>query len=194
MAWRSVRKQIASQRKIESDRKRHDRRVLETGLTAELHSYSASIIEATSCWNVRALEAPDAPVSASPQFLRPRVYEAVIKRIGLLSEGWPAAAVIGFYGNLLELNDMAAEPVSSPHTIGENTRRIAQRLQKMAINLAQALDGLNANRMFVVPAEIDLHQLVAPDGSVIGNDATAPTSLQELLLRLGGQPVVQSGL
>jgi hypothetical protein len=151
IAWRSVRKQIASerenvqkqiatQREIESDRKRHDRQILETGLTAELHCYSASIIEATSCWNVRALKAPDAPISTSPQLLHPYVYKAVIARIGLLSEGWPANAVIGFYGNLLELNDMAMGPISGPRTIGENTGRVARRLQKMAINLAQALD------------------------------------------------------
>jgi hypothetical protein len=51
IAWRGVQRQIGSQREIESDR---ERRILETGLTAELFCYSASIVEAVSRWNVRA--------------------------------------------------------------------------------------------------------------------------------------------
>jgi hypothetical protein len=192
MAWRSVQNQIASQRETEARRLQHDRKILETGLTAELLCYAASLVDATSRWNLRARDAPEGPISQWPQFLNPRFYEAVIGRIGLVHEPWVAGALIGFYGNLLELNDMAMEPISGPPTVGENTGSIARRLQKMAINLAQALDGLNADKQFAVPPEIDLQQLVAADGSVIGNDAAPPMSLQALLLRLGGQPSSQA--
>jgi hypothetical protein len=189
IAWRGVQRQIGSQREIESDR---ERRILETGLTAELFCYSASIVEAVSRWNVRARDAPAESVGRWPQFPRPRFYEAVIGRIGLLGEPWVASALIGFYGNLLELNDMAIEPNSDPRTIGESVGGVARRLQNMSINLAQALDGLNADREFAVPPEIDLHQLVAPDGSAIGNDPVPATSLQALLRRLGGRSSSQT--
>jgi len=80
------------------------------------------------------------------------------------------------------------EPEIGPRTLGENTGRIARRLQRMALNMAQALDGLNSDKPFPLPEELNLNQLFAPDGSIIGNDTSPPNSLQALLSRLGGKP------
>lgn len=184
LAWCGIQRQIASQENIECDRRTHERQALEKALTAELLCYARSVIEAASLWNERAHRQPAAAIDVLRRFVRPRVYEAVIAKIGLLSEGWPAAAVISFYGNLLELNEIEVERESGFLTTGQNAERVARRLQQMAMNLRDALDGLNSDHLFPIQ-EVDINQLVAPDGRNIGADASLPTSLQELLMRLG---------
>ena len=186
IAWRGVQRQIAAQLEIEKIRERHERRIVETGLTAELVCYSRSLIEATSSWNSRSRQNPAAPIDKWPVFMRPQVYAAVLGRIGILEEGWPASAVISFYGNILEINEMAAENISGPHTTGENAEKVARRMRKMSANLAQALDGLNSQKQFVLTEEVILDKLEAPDGTIIGNMANKPKSIQSLLLALGG--------
>ena len=190
IAWLAVRREIAAQGKIEANRLIHERRVLETGLTAELLMFSNSVVEATSQWNVRALQSPRAPVDAWPIFVAPHIYLAQLAKIGLLSEGWPAAATITFFGILIDLNELASEPISGPSTVGEDVGRVANRLQVMALNLAQALDGLNADRQFPISPTINLDRLRAPDGAAIGDDIPSPASLQALLIRLGSQPLM----
>src|SRR5438105_3221251 len=94
IAWTGAQKQIRSQISIESDKRRHEREALETALAAELLVCSRSIIEACSLWNSRAHSNPSAPANPWPVFTHPRVYEATVEKIGLLAEGWPAAALI----------------------------------------------------------------------------------------------------
>lgn len=106
-------------------------------------------------------------------------------RIGLV-EGWAASAVIGFYGNVLDLNELSREAMRERPTVGANYGTIARRFQTMATYLADSLDGLNPNRAFPIVGH-DLTELVTPNGSTIAGSGPVPTSLQELLRVLGGR-------
>jgi len=186
VAWKSVQDQIASQQAVETDRRQRERRSLQNALTAELMVFSRPIIDATSVWNSRANNNPNEIPSYYPKLLQPRVYPAAISQIGLLDEGWPAMAVITFFGNVLELNEIADESLRGRPTTGQNNATIATRFRMMALNLEQALDGLNSDRKFPI-MEVDLNTLIAPNGGIVGKAGTPPTNLQNLLAALGGR-------
>ena len=95
-------------------------------------------------------------------------------------------ALIGFYANLLEINDQSNETLAGRPTLNATTVRVATRLHIMASNLARALDGLNNDRRFPIQPEIQLERLFMPDGRTLDQADPTPTSLQEVLLRLAG--------
>jgi len=115
--------------------------------------------------------------------MRPRVYEALLPQIGLL-DGWVAAAVISFYGQVLDLNELSAEAMRERPTSAENNSTIAKRFQTMAKYLADSLDGLNSDRQFPM-TRADVHMLREPNGTMIGY-SPRPKSLQEVLYTLAG--------
>lgn len=94
--------------------------------------------------------------------------------------------MIGFYANLLELNEQAREALSGRPTVNVTSKSIAARLQVMASNLSQALDGLNNDRKHSLQREIILPILFAPDGTSLSQVANVPQNLQDVLLRLAG--------
>jgi hypothetical protein len=187
VAWKGVQDQIALQRSIESDKHSRAKRELENALTAELLVLSRSIIDATSMWNVRGLKNPTDTPQYYPKLVQPRVYLGAIPQLGLLEEGWPAMAVITFFGNVLELNDIADETLRGRPSIGESNARIAERFRMMALNLEQALDGLNADRKFPL-IEVGLDALLTPLGTPVSQVDPPVSGLQSLLAALGGRP------
>jgi hypothetical protein len=193
LAWFGIRAQISSNERIEAIRATAELKALETAFTAELLCFATSLIESTNMWNRRLLIPSTStvravvPVSAWPRFPEPKVYEALIGKIGLLSKGWPAGAIVGFYTNLLELNAMSTEAVNGQLTVNQNALTIAARIRLMALNLAQALDGLNNDRGFPIPQEIVLHDLQNPRGVPVDQVATPPATIQQLLECLGGE-------
>lgn len=187
IAWASVQRQIGSAENIERARTKNEIAALESGFTAELFVYSRSVIEATSLWNRRAHQAPGAaPVAGWPLFVDPLYYRTNIGKIGMTRHQWVIGALIGFYTNMLEMNDQAREAVSGRPTVNTTMERIAARLRIMAANLSQALDGLNDDRKFPPPPELSLEDLFSPDGMPLSKAAKIPQSLQEVLLRLAG--------
>lgn len=118
LAWKSVQRQIASQERIEASRRNSEIDGIERGLTSELLVYSRGILQAASIWNQRACREPDAPVRSQwPVYIDPLFYKGNISRVGLLRQSWVIGAVIGFYTNLLELNDQAREALSGRPTV-----------------------------------------------------------------------------
>src|SRR5437762_4593853 len=103
-------------------------------------------------WNLRESESPDSgPITGWPIFSDPLYYKTNIGKIGITRQGWVGGALIGFYGNLLELNDQAREALSGRLTVNVTSQSIAERLRVMASNLSHALDGLNDDRKIPVP-------------------------------------------
>ena len=149
--------------------------------------YSRGAIEAASIWNRRAQTSPNAPVIAQwPVLQDPLYYRTNIAKIGLLRQPWIPMALIGFYANLLELNEQAKETLAGRPTVNVTTRSIAARLQRMASSLAQAWDGLNNDKKFPIQPEIQLDRLFMPNGQPLSQANPVPTSLQDVLLRLAG--------
>lgn len=183
IAWRSVQMQIGAQARAEGRKQEANSLTFRTAVTAELLAFSASIIEATSVWNLRAHQDSAAIPSVWPTLMRPRVYEALLPQIGLL-DGWVAAAVISFYGQVLDLNELSAEAMRERPTSAENNSTIAKRFQTMAKYLADSLDGLNSDRQFPM-TRADVHMLREPNGTMIGY-SPRPKSLQEVLYTLAG--------
>jgi hypothetical protein len=179
IAWRSVQKKIDAEEDA-------DRRKFQLAVTAELLVFSSPIIRATSDWNARAHQNSASIPERWPKLNRPHVYEALVDRIGLLDD-WVASTVIGFYGNVLDLNELSEEAMHDRPTVGANHGTIAGRFQDMANGLALALDGLRPNRPFPIVGH-DLNALVTPNGATVAGSGTAPTTLQGLLRALGGQP------
>jgi hypothetical protein len=153
-------------------------------MTAELLVFSDSIIRAASDWNRRARQNPNVMPDRWPTLPRPYVYESLVARIGLV-DGWVASALIGFYGNVLDLIELSSEAMQGRPTVGETTGTIARRLQVMASNLAAALDGLNPDRAFPIVGH-DPATLFTPSGVTVANAGPEEPSLQALLLRMGG--------
>ena len=126
IAWKGI------QSKIEAEQDA-DRRQFPLAVTAELLTFSTIIVQATSDWNARAHENPASVPLMWPTLNRPRVYEALVDRIGLV-EGWAASAaasaVIGFYGNVLDLNELSQEAMRERPTVGANYGTIARRFQR----------------------------------------------------------------
>jgi hypothetical protein len=181
-AWKSVQAGIDAQETA-------DRKKFKLAVTAELLTFSTSINKAASFWNARArANAAAIPVGPAgwPVLTRPRVYETLVPMIGLI-EGWAAASVIGFYGNVLDLNELSNEAMQGRATIGANAGSIAERFQTMAVYLAESLDGLNSDRAFPI-GDQDLTALITPSGATVAATGQAPTSLQQLLRVLGGKP------
>jgi hypothetical protein len=178
IAWKSVQLRIDAEEQA-------DKRKFQLAVTAELVVFSTSIIHAVSAWNVRAHQNPASAPPFWPTLPRPHVYIALVSRIGLL-EGWVASAVIGFYGNVLDLIDLSEEAMRGRPTPGENVGTIAKRFQAMANYLADSLEGLNSNRAFPIVGH-DLTALVTPNGPTIAGSGAVPTSLQDLLRVLGGR-------
>ena len=191
VAWKGVQDQIVFQRSIDTEKRHRARRELENALTAELMVFARSIIDATSFWNLRAYKNPKETPQYPPKLVQPRVYAAAISQIGLLDEGWPAMAVITFFGNVLELNEIVSEALRGRPTTRQDNATIAKRFQMMALNLEQALDGLNADRKFPL-REVDLGRLITPTGSKVGMIEPPPKNLQSLLAVLGGRNASQS--
>ena len=171
---------IKAQQVQEETRTREERVIVEKSLTAELLVISTAIVQATSDWNERAHRNPHEVPRVLPKLIRPRIYDSVLTRIGVVSEGWAVAALITFYANLHELNEIADESAAARHTIGLTSEAIARRFQMMAANLAEALDGLNNGRKFNATIASGT-KLIAPDGTIIEN----ADSQQSLLLALG---------
>jgi hypothetical protein len=94
--------------------------------------------------------------------------------------------ILGFYSNLRELNGQTRETLAGRPTVNITNASIARRMQLMAANLSQALDGLNNERPFPVSPELETGELFMPDGNAV--NTVTPKSLQELLLRLAGLP------
>jgi hypothetical protein len=173
---------------------RVDRQRFQSAITAELLVFSLSIIRVASEWNQRAAQQPAAANGNWPVLSHPHVYVALVSLIGLI-EPWAAAALIGFYGNVLDLNELSKEAMQGRLTVGANVGTIAERLRTMAAYLATSLDELNNNRRFAIVGH-DLTALIAPDGTIIARAAQPPRTLQELLRAVGGQAaraVVQAG-
>jgi hypothetical protein len=197
IAWRSVQRQITSAENIETSRREGEERIegrrreselstIEAGFSAELVVYSRGVIEAVSIWNRRAQASPDEPVKQWPVLQDPLYYRTNIAKIGLLRQPWIPMALISFYANLLELNEQAKESLAGRPTVNVTDRSVAARLRIMASNLAQALDGLNNDKKFPMLPEIQLDQLLMPNGQTLSQANPAPTSLQDVLLRLAG--------
>jgi hypothetical protein len=87
---------------------------------------------------------------------------------------------------VLELNDQAREALAGRPTVNVTVESIAARLQLMASNLSQALDGLNDDVPMPIPPEIHLDRLFMPDGRLVSQAEHVPQSLQDVLLRLAG--------
>ncbi len=100
-------------------------------------------------------------------------------------------AVITFFGNVLELNEIADEALRGRPTTGQDNATIAGRFQMMALNLEQALDGLNADRKFPL-LEVDLGCLIMPTGGKVRVIEPPPKNIQSLLAILGGRNASQS--
>jgi hypothetical protein len=174
IAWRSVQRQIRSAENIEQIRREGEERIeksrreselstIEAGFSAELIVYSRGVVEAASIWNRRAQASPNEPVIAQwPVLQDPLYYRTNIGKIGLLPQPWIPMALIGFYANLLELNEQAKETLVGRPTVNATNRSIAARLQIMASSLAQALDGLNNDKKFPIQPEIQLDRLFMP--------------------------------
>jgi len=187
VAWRSVQRQINSAENIENTRRNNEISAIELGFTSELLAYSRALIQATSIWNKRALQSPSgAPTSNLPILIDPLYYKTNIGKIGVIRQQWVGGALIGFYANLLELNEKAREVFSGQPTVNMTNQSIATRLRLMASNLSQALDGLNADRKFPLQPEIQLNDLFMPDGKPLSQSENVPKNIQEVLLRLAG--------
>jgi hypothetical protein len=115
LAWRSVQMQIGSQERADTRKQEQTSRTLKTALTAELLAFSSSLIDAASAWNLRAHQNASGVPTIWPTFIKPRVYDALLPEIGRL-DGWVASAVISFYGNLLDLNELSAEAMNGRQT------------------------------------------------------------------------------
>jgi hypothetical protein len=185
IAWLSVQRQIRSAEDIENTRRNSEIAAVESGFTAELLVYSRAVIQAASLWNQRAVQSPEAePITDLPVLIDPLYYKTNIGKIGVLREKWVGGALIGFYANLLEMNEQTRETLSGRPTVNTTSQSIAARLRMMAANLSQALDGLNADRKFPLQPEIRLDILFMPDGKPLSQAANVPKNLQEALLRL----------
>jgi hypothetical protein len=129
LAWRGVQLQIKSGEKLETDRRNTEVATMEAGFRAELIIYSRGVIEATSVWNQLASLAPRAVVKSRWPILQDSLfYKANISKIGLIRIDWVAFALIGFYTNLLELNDQARESMQGRPTVELTNERLAFRL------------------------------------------------------------------
>lgn len=195
LAWLGVMCQIRAQNRVEQDRQEHEKTLeqerrnhetaaLKTGLRAELLVFTRPAIESLSIFNDRTLRNPKGPPERWPLFLEPKVYNAVVGRIGLISEGWPAAAIITFYANMADLDQMSREPMSGPKTAEATNERILVRLRLMAFNLAAAFDGLLSDQPQGIPPDLDLSRLVAADGTIMADVQLDRPSLQSLLRRM----------
>jgi len=194
IAWRSVRLQITSQEAIETARRNIEVTGLERGFTSELFVYSRGVIQAASVWNQRALQNSQAPVRTNwPLYIDPLYYRTNIGKIGLVRNQWVIGAIIGFYSNVLELNDQARESLLGRPTADVTSGSIAARLQIMASSLSQALDGLNDDWKFPIPPDLRLDHIFMPDGRPITQSEHAPQNLQDVLLRLAGMTAPRSG-
>ena len=180
IAWKSVQAKINAEQHV-------DKLKFQLAITAELVVFQSPLIKATSIFNQRAHENSTAEIpqrAGWPKLPHPHAYLALVSHIGLL-EGPTASAVIAFYGNLLDLNEMSTEAMQDRPTIGENIGTIAKRFQDMAMCLAASLDGLNSNRPFPIVGH-DPATLIAPNGATVASAERAPTSLQELLRTISG--------
>src|SRR5260221_548104 len=83
--------------------------------------------------------------------------------------GFAAAAVITFYANMADLDEISRESMSGPKMAGVTVEYITIRLRLMAANLAEALDGLNADQQRPIPDELDLSEFVAADGALMSD-------------------------
>ena len=99
-------------------------------------------------------------------------------------------AVITFFGNVLELNEIADEALRGRPTTGQDNATIARRFQMMALNLNRRLTGLNADRKFPL-LEVDLDRLFTPTGGKARVIVPPPKNLQSLLAILGGRNASQ---
>lgn len=179
IAWRSVQKKVDAQQNADRDK-------FKLAVTAELLVFSEQIPNAASTWNALARQNPAAPPPSWPVLIHPHVYLTLMSSIGLI-EGWVASSLVAFYGNVLDLNELSAEAMRGRPTAATNVGTIAGRFQRMAVNMAAALDGLNSDRNFPIMGH-DLTVLITPNGTTVAATGQAPTSLQELLRVLGGAP------
>jgi hypothetical protein len=187
IAWLSVQRQIRSAEDIEKTRRQSEIAAVESGFTAELLVYSLGVIQAASIWNQRAFQSSEAkPIADWPILIDPLYYKTNIGKIGILRQKWVGGALIGFYANLLELNEQAKEALSGRPTVNATSESVAARLRIMAANLSQALDGLNGDKKFPIQQELQLDRLIMPDGKAISQSANPPKSLQDVLMRLAG--------
>jgi hypothetical protein len=187
IAWKSVQNQISAQESIEKNKILEEKRIIERSLTAELLNYASAILEATSNWNLRNHMNPRGPINNWPSLPHPRVYEAVISRIGVLTEGWPAAATINFYALLIQLNELSENAVARGQlNPNENNSTIASSFQRMASSLSQALDGLNNDYKYPIPEGTDVSLLATPRGIQVNQLNPQPQNLQDLLLAVSG--------
>ena len=172
VAWRSVLRQTSIQAEIEKKKREGERKTLELSLNAELMSYSSSVLQAASAWNARCRKEPNEVVLLGyPKFVTPQVYPTAVSKLGMLGGPWIAAAVITFYANLLELNEMALEAAASMNKTlrepkprfdhpGETNSSIAERIALMSANLGWALEWLNPNRTLPIPNAVSTWTLV----------------------------------
>jgi hypothetical protein len=188
LAWRGVQRQIRSVENLERNRHNSEVAAIEAGFRAELIVYSRGLIDATSVWNQLAVQSPQAPVTSQWPILQdPLFYKTNIGKIGFIRIEWVAFALIGFYANLLELNDQAREGVAGHPTVNLTRQRLVTRLHIMASSMSQALDGLSNDNDVRLPPDISLDATFLPDGTPLGQAQPVPTSVQEVLSRIAGQ-------
>jgi hypothetical protein len=101
----------------------------------------------------------------------------------MVRQRWVGGALIGFYANLLELNEQSKEILSNKMTVNLTNESIARRLRMMASNLSQALDGLNSDKKFPIPKDFYLNNLIMPNGKTIDKEIN---NIQDVLLSLVG--------
>jgi hypothetical protein len=185
IAWRSVQQQIASQESIEKTRRQLEIEVLEIGFTSELLVYSHGVIQALSLWNQRAATNPNDRVTTNfPVYMDPLYYRTNIGKVGGVRKKWVVGAIIGFYTNLLEMNEQSKESMAGRPTVNATSASVVARLRVMAANISQALDGLNDDRKFPLTQELRLDQLFMPNGRVVSQAENVPQNLQDVLLRM----------
>jgi hypothetical protein len=181
LGFRAINRQIAAQRTSEKRRREESRLALEAALIAELKCYTTSIAEKTSEMNCQAHLDPKRRIRAGP-LASPVVFTALVRKIGLISDRRLVYALVAFYGNVQQINEIASEGDDSIETC----ESVAERLRMMAGNLAQALNRLSSREQLPIPEFLAVEPLYGKDGRPLDLDNPTTLTIQQLLLRLAG--------
>jgi hypothetical protein len=191
---RSARLTIEAQRReAEASFKRHQDKVA-AALLAELLVFIRPVLQFMSDANLRASTSPNAYDSRLADIPTPIVFPALVSEIGIVPMRWGASALIAFYGDLgahkkevakIEADMKRGVPPSAIPTRDE----LARFLHSLARNLADAIDGLNAEAPIPLKFLVmDCDDLFLPNGFKLRSSEARPKSAQDVLRLLAGAP------
>jgi hypothetical protein len=181
-AFVGVNRQIRTQLDTDERRFRRERDALRFALYSELMMYVQPVLQIVSSINEHLPPNGKGQAVFIPPMVEPILFKSSHEKIGILGDTRAIMRLLSFHVNLMNITASLKPDANNfvfPHVV-------APAFQLIVLNLREALTLLGPSQDLPLPFELDAKRYVYWDGKKAEQLDILPTSIQQMLWRMGG--------